>query len=70
MLAPVPELAATRACGGTFIPVVKEHSAWGLCAVRCLPSAASCAASQGSSLEVLLAISSGIWDPEEKPDLL
>lgn len=70
MLAPVPELPTSRACVGTFIPAVKEHSAWGLCALACLPRAVSCAVSQGSSWEVLLTIGSGIWDPEEKPDLL
>lgn len=65
----VPELAAARACGNLLVPVVKECSAWGLGALRCLPCAASSALSQGSSLEVLLQ-GSGIWDPEEKPDLL
>lgn len=65
MLVPVPELAAPRACGGTFVPVVKERSAWGSCALKCLPCAASCAVFQGSSLEVLLTIGSGIWDPKK-----
>lgn len=64
-LVPVPELAPPRACGGRFVPVVKECSAWCSCALKCLPCAASCAVFQGSSLEVLLTIGSGIQDPKK-----
>lgn len=53
-----------------FILVVKERSAWGFRALRRLPCTNSRSVSRGRSLEVLLTISSGIWDPEEKPDLL
>lgn len=60
MLGPVPELAAARACGDMFVPVVKECSTQGLCVFRCLPCARA----------ALWRCCSGIRGPEEKPDLL
>lgn len=37
MLVPVPELAAARACGDMFVPVLKECSTLGLCCSGACP---------------------------------